>query len=152
MYRYPGFITQFLWSLDKSYGSYAPAFIVFPYVSFFFRTPDENDESRSHCVCLPWRTLGSRVVPHWSCCSSRLSLSHHTQFKRFIHFRNSRCLQATITLLGFHSGDHADLCLLGYNTVQPGESPPTLLRGIPPPSSGSKKKPIRGRWQAGSPS
>jgi hypothetical protein len=28
----------------------APASIVFPYPSFFFRTPDENDESRFHCI------------------------------------------------------------------------------------------------------
>jgi hypothetical protein len=30
----------------------APASIVFPYPSFFFGTPDENDELRFHCAII----------------------------------------------------------------------------------------------------
>jgi hypothetical protein len=44
----PGSIFQILWPLKKFYFIQAPASIIFPYPSFFFRSHDENDESSYH--------------------------------------------------------------------------------------------------------
>jgi hypothetical protein len=76
----PGSIVAFLWSLNKSYFVWAPAFIILSYPSDFCRTLDENEESTFryiqtnlafYCCCkhthtqkqTPWPLVRERTIP-----------------------------------------------------------------------------------------
>jgi hypothetical protein len=60
-YRFSGYIVHFLRYLHKSYFIQA-ACIVFPYPQFLSRTPEENDESRLHCIYIMHVSSGPHTL------------------------------------------------------------------------------------------